>query len=379
MSNSIAFFPWVSLEEPVTVGPLRLIPYERGAQPGDRENVAQADLDGVLRAYALNKNEVVSAGTLMELGDWRLGQEADSPHRSNLFRTRELIAFAALAERRLFLGHFDYCNFDTYSFVVQHYEPGHTQGFSFATRRRDGGTKHMWTAGDFAFLKPAHVDGNARMKFDGAFLGALLAADEAKSLPYEAVVEFNRANTDSQDVPTHTEIVLTKSAFEYLFDIGQGVNEFADALRAVVPERRGDDPPEGPLEQRWRDARPKASRPLDAWAREFSDVRGGAAHGKKRGGARFVWSELAHLAFASILFPLLLKKRLAGASYALRERDAVELERIEDYLMYDPFLTVNPSGHPWSHVYDERVLGEVMQRGLRREMEKIDWANVPKE
>lgn len=377
--NSIAFFPWVSIDEALTVGPLRLIPYERGEQPGNGDHVAQADIDGVLRAYALSKGEVVSGATLMEYGEWRLGQEADASVRSQLFRARELVAFAALAERRLFLGHFEYCNFDTYSFVVQHYQAGHTGAFSFATRRRDGGTKHQWTANDFAFQKPSHVDAYACMQFDHAFVGALLQADEAGTLPYEAIVEFDRANTDSQDVPTHAEMVLTKSAFEYLFNIGQAVNEFVEALRVAVRGRGSDDAPVGPLEQRWREARPNASRPLEAWAREFCDARGGAAHGQKRGGERFVWSEQAHLAFASILLPLLVKQRLQGPSFPVPERDALELERIEDYLMYDPFSVADPMQHPWNRVYDERVLGEVTRRGLRREMEKIDWANLPKE
>lgn len=378
MPNSIAFFPWVSIEEPLTVGPLRLVPYERGEQPGDGEQVAQADIDGVLRAYAVSKGEVVSVATLMEFGEWRVGQEADGAVRSKLFRARELVAFAALAERRLFQGHFAYSNFDTYSFIVQHYQAGHTGSFSFSTRRRDGGTQHVWSANDFAFPKPSHVDGHACVNLDHAFLGAMLRADEAGTLPYEAIVEFNRANTDSLDVPTQTEIVLTKSAFEYLFGIGQRVDEFVDALRSVIPKRQGDDAPKGPLEQHWREARPKASGPLEAWAREFCAVRGGAAHGQRRGGERFVWSEKSHLAFASILFPLALKQRAQGSAYPLRERDAVELERIEDYLMYDPFAGQDPVNHPWNRVY-ERVLREVMLRGLRREFEKVDWANLPKE
>jgi hypothetical protein len=115
------------------------------------------------------------------------------------------------------------------------------------------------------------------MKFDSAFLAGLLKADEDTALPHEAIVEFNRANTDSQDVPSHTEVVLTKSAFEYLFGIGQSAPEFLDALRYLIPERKTDDIPKGPLESRWKEARPKATRPLEARAREFCDVRGGAA------------------------------------------------------------------------------------------------------
>lgn len=382
MPRAIAFFPWVTIEEARTVGSLRLLPYDSSERSGTSDHVAQADIDGVLAAYALSKNELVSRVTLVELGAWNSGDDVDPETQSKLFTARELVAFAALAERRLFRGHFDYCNFDTYAFVVQYFQPGKTGSFSFSTRRRDSVTRHLWTAQDFAFLKPLHVAAHARMQFENGFLEALLRAADEGRLPYEPIIEFNRANTDSEDVPTHLEVVLTKSAFEYLFDIGQGVNEFVEGLRQAIPERATADLPDGPVAQRWKDARPKALRPLEAWAREFCDLRGGAAHGQKRGGARFVWSEEAHLAFASILFPLLIKRRLQDSIYALRERDAVEIESVEDYLMYDPFQGRDPevqeADHPWNRVYDG-VAGEVMRRGIAREVRKIDWADLPKE
>jgi hypothetical protein len=182
--------------------------------------------------------------------------------RSRLFRARELVGFAALAGRRLFQGHFDYCNFDTYAFIIQHYDPGNPGAFSFSTRRRDSVTQHLRNADEFAFMKPLHVASHAQMRFDSGFLAGLLKADEGGALPYEAIVELNRANTDSPDVPSHTEVVLTKSAFEYLFGIGQSAPEFVDTLWHVIPERKADDMPKGPLESRWKEARPKAMRPI---------------------------------------------------------------------------------------------------------------------
>ena len=241
----------------------------------------------------------------------------------------------------------------------------------------------MWRSEEFAFVMPLHVESKATMKLDESLLEALLKADEADELPYAAIVEFDRANTDSENVPTHIEIVLTKSAFEYFFDISQNVNDFVSELRKVIPERDVATKSAGPLAQRWRDARPKAFRPLEAWAREFCDVRGGAAHGKSRDSARFVWSEVAHLAFTSILFPLLVKQRLANENFlAMDERDALELAWIEDYFMHDPFAARprdSEHEHPWSAIYSHNVLGEIMRRGIEREMGKIDWNNLPSE
>jgi hypothetical protein len=50
--------------------------------------------------------------------------------------------------------------------------------------------------------------------------------------------------------------------------------------------------------------------------------------------------------------------------------------------MYDPFQGQDPevqeADHPWNRVYDG-VAGEVMRRGIAREVRKIDWADLPKE
>jgi hypothetical protein len=105
MSSLIAFFPWVTLDEPLTIGDVRLFPYERGERPGDHGSVTQGDIDGVLAAYATRKNKDVNHATLVEIGEWHLGQESTAEIRADLFRAREFITFAALARRRLFRGH----------------------------------------------------------------------------------------------------------------------------------------------------------------------------------------------------------------------------------------------------------------------------------
>ena len=120
MSNSIAFLPWVSAREISTVGSLRLIPYKRNTLPGNSSHVSQRDIDEVLSEYANRKGVLVECCCLVEIDEWTLGQAADERIRKNLFKARELIAFSALAERRLFRNQ-NYCNFDTYALVMQDY------------------------------------------------------------------------------------------------------------------------------------------------------------------------------------------------------------------------------------------------------------------
>lgn len=379
----IAFFPWVSLDQPLSIGPVRLIPYERGQRPGDLENVSQVDIDGVLAAYATRRNHLVTDATLMELGNWRLGQEADAEVRTNLFRAREFIAFAALGKRRLF-RHFEYCSFDNYAFVLQNYRAGEIGAFSFTTRRRDGGTTSMWDTEEFAFLKPLHVAEDTRVRIDPPLLAALLAADEADRAPFNAIVEFNRANTD-QDGPIHTESVLTKSAFEFLLGISEKADEFVEALLSLVPERAPEQRFGGPLAQR-RPQRKGARemRPLEAWAREFCIRRNEGAHGRRRrADEHFVWSEEAHLAYCSLLFPLLVKVRLANQGFLdMNETDQIELEWIEAYLMHDPFERPADGRlralheHPWNRIHSDEVIGEKLRRHLEAAMQQMDLGEL---
>ena len=88
----------------------------------------------------------------------------------------------------------------------------------------------MWDAKEFTFLKPLHVEPDIKLNIDEPLLAALLAGDGADRVPYEAIVEFNRANTDSPDIPIHTEIVMIKSAFEFLLGVRHEADESVSAL-----------------------------------------------------------------------------------------------------------------------------------------------------
>jgi len=138
----------------------------------------------------------VTRASPLEVGDWHTGAEVDA-HVRTLFLTRQAIGFSALSKRSLFRGHFDYCNYDTYSLVVQRYQQGSNAGmFSFNTRRRDGSTGHMWSSDEFAFHRPNHVDGRAKFDLDRPLLEALLTLGDAAPALLEAMREFNSANTD---------------------------------------------------------------------------------------------------------------------------------------------------------------------------------------
>jgi len=87
---------------------------------------------------------------------------------------------------------------------------------------------------------------------------------------------------------------------------------------------------------------------------EFCDIRGASAHGASRTAPRFVWTALTHLAFASLLFPLLFKKVASQAGIIkLDDYDVERLRRIDAYLLHDPFAfdwKADETTHPWVEI-----------------------------
>lgn len=357
MTKAIAFFPWLQIENPITVGPLRLLPYEKAKLPGDSVNVSQRQLDLVLKAYATHPRKRITAATLLELDEWSTGTDP-SAAMEKLYAAKELLAFTSLSERKLFHGHFDnYCCNDDFALIVQNFTPENTSTFAYSTRRRDGGTSNVWSSEEFSFHRPIHCSTHNSPSQNLDLLAALLP--QRKPNLIESIAEFNHSNTDSQDVLPHVELVMLKSAFELLFEIKQNVGEFCKALdkslSSLAPTKTAD----GPLKAKWLKAQAKASRPLNAWAREFCDRRGVAAHGNSSTSDRFVWPERSHLAFASFLFPLLLKKILSEmGNYKISDYDKNRLRKIDQYVLHDPFSQRSfnrkeSKKHPWAAIDQE--------------------------
>jgi hypothetical protein len=372
--SSVAFFPWVSIAEALTVDTVRLIPYQRGVLPGTLTGVSQQDLDDVLAAYAISPLRAVDRATLLEVGSWTSGDNAANIV-DQLFRVKELISFAAIAKRKLFSAR-EYVNFHTYQLVVQNFSSGSSGTFSFTSRRRDGKVHHLWSTEEFAFHMPHEVISNAKASMDLELLHSMLAADKQSRLPLGAIESFNRANTDSSDVTEESELVMMKCSFEWLFDIGVSSNDFCKAFAAHIPRGEWLGNSDTPVSVRWREARPRATTLLDAWAREFCAIRGSFAHGMNRKADHYVWSPAAHLAFASMIFPLLLKQKLATDGFgSLAERDDIELRSAEAFLTCDPMDSAHfvvEATHPWEEIRTEVVIGEVLRRQLASSYQIIE-------
>jgi hypothetical protein len=124
--------------------------------------------------------------------------------------------------------------------------------------------------------------------------------------------------------------VLVKSAFECLLCIWSNAKEFARALQDCMPDM--DSNPQGPLLDKWKRRFPHAPGILGAWAQEFCALRGAMRMESTGSWITLFWECRAHLAFASILFPLIVKRKLTDASlWEQREVDAERLRRIREF------------------------------------------------
>lgn len=336
MPQVVAFFPWVYLDEPLEVADVRLIPYVRGKLPGNSASALQSDLDAVLSAYALRPGAQVERAVLLEVGEWRTGQETSSEQVTALFKARDEITFAALSRRMLFRRAFSYCGADNYRLTVQRYHSGSADSFAYTTRRRDGASSNMWSSEYFAFYCPLHVY-VVRAEIDVKILAALRRATIENIS--EAIVDFNAANTDASEIPEHAEMVMAKCALEWLYGVDENWlslwKALQNALRSLpipsrVPHLEGAD--ESPWKKRWGD------RPLlEAWVKDFCLTRNEAAHGSGRDGKQ-VWTAHKHLMFASLAIPLLVKLELqVKGLLEMDPRDMHRLAQLDAYISHDPY------------------------------------------
>ncbi|MDE3022675.1 MAG: hypothetical protein KGI54_12595 [Pseudomonadota bacterium] len=338
MSKAIAFFPWVYINEQQEIGPIKFLPYQRNKLPGNLTHTNQNEIDEVFAAYADLTNKAINRAIILEFDDWHTGMDIPNENIDYLFQVKELIAFSALSKRNFFQQPNDYCNYDTYTLIIQKFSPDKIKTFSYTTRRRDGNTKHLWSSTNrFAFYQPEHVVGITDIKIDSNLLSVLLSLPEdKKDRYYESIKEFNAANTDSRTIPEHVEIVMCKSAFECLLDIDEKMDEFVKTIKVLLKDIDGCSC-EGPLKAAWA-KRWGNKQPIYAWANEFCVIRGNSAHGKCRTNSKLVWQVDRHLLFAAVFFPLMLKKTLYDNKlFSMNHYDFEKLKLIDKYILNDPF------------------------------------------
>ncbi|MCD6076077.1 MAG: hypothetical protein K0R89_15 [Ramlibacter sp.] len=345
--STVFFLPWVRLKEPVTLGDVQLIPYQRNQQPGSLGNVTQLELDELLGNYGERSYNPggpawapIQAAVLVHWRGTVFGADVPDNEISGRMLTGEMLAVAALAARQY--GNFlAYVNRDQVRMIGQTFEPIRPRAVLAVSRRRDGGTNHMLhrTDGGPEFIRPLHVDRSSHLEVDEHLFVALQGCigDPQWAHVREAILVFNSANTDSDSVSDELELVLMRIAFEALLRADHTVSDLSQRLRSelsmTAPLREW---PVGEFDAaKWR-SRWTADRPITAWVQDFCAARNRSAHAKTAGSEAPVWSDRNHLMFSSWLLPLVLKAVLAREGrYTLGPYEADCLQMCELFLAAD--------------------------------------------
>ncbi len=322
----LAFFPWLTIEEPIEVGRFRLVPFERGQAPGGAGTVEQALIDGVLAPFLDRPSRPVNVATIARLGGRAYTADLDEEERNELFVFSQVTAFAGLAAREYCnVGTARYCNASDFSFLIQGFrdEPN---GTVFTVRRRDGATTVRVTADAYQVLAPPQRSFTGPIRIDTPLVQGFLGARGAPlwNRLFEAIGPFLRANTDSADVAEQTEVVDMVGAFERVLGVWSAKKLRRELERHFRPSE-GISPSAAPRIPPERQDGPSVRH---FWMGDLYALRNAHAHGDQAAPATQVWDRAEHLLLAAYAFPLLVKSLLHEEGfYALTDddREAIDL------------------------------------------------------
>jgi len=270
----------------------------------------------------------------------------------------ELLATSGLSEREFFtIGSIGYQNRDNFRLVIQSYSEDPSTGAAIKTRKRDGNTTNFWPSDSYRVRKPEHL--NSRHDIDLPLLNSLLELQKSQEWDrvYEAILNFNLANTDNIEFSEHIEAVLLTAAFERLLNCRSGKeHDLANAVTSVLQPNQNVATSSCSLFQGDpHDGLRRCPTLREAWIRDFFRLRGTLAHGQVESRYSSVWILKAHLLLASFAFPIALKRDLAQLGvYAWTEKDQEHLDLFERLLCEDLFQPSGPqddhNSFPWPRI-----------------------------
>lgn len=334
--SMVAFYPWLAIDERLSVGRFDLLPWNREDQdPRFWDAETQATLDALLAPFMRTPTSPIRRAVVVQGAARGPLEDLDEEARAEFFDLNELVTFSGLAARRFFIDT-GYCNATNFTPVVQGFtEVGN--GTVIRTRRRDGHTDIRIPGRWHREEVPPHVFLGASVGIDVNLLSGLVGArDEEGWAPYGLSIPlFNRANTDGTTMPERAELILAVCAFERLLDSEANERDLATKFHGGLPVRA---PRSIAQCERIHERDRQRASIREVWMRDLFRTRGSLAHGHSERANRAMWEQREHLLLAAFVFPLLVKHCLATTGrYALTEDDVVGTESFERLASIHPF------------------------------------------
>jgi hypothetical protein len=316
---SFHFMPWLRLQKPYTVGEIALIPWRRDNPPQEFTSDEIEKVDSVLSSYKSPNGEPVRQFTVVRFGTRKLLADVDQDYREYLWDSVSLACLSGLAAREYLINDDPYCNADCFLVHGQRFPEGvdHLLGTSLFTVRCGQLALSYQSLKDISFFEPRHVSQVRLVTLDEALLAALAQFRDTQRKGQEgrwarwrdAIVCFNRANTDSMDyVLWQADWVLLCSAFQRLLEAGRKSETAAEKFAASFL------PANYPL--------PIDTGLLHEWQEDFQTLRGKFyAHGVLKSPSTSDYG-VRHLPLAIVAFPLLVRVLLhEEGAYQLSDDD----------------------------------------------------------
>jgi hypothetical protein len=375
----LQFLPWCSGEGASDLGALELVPHRVGAKgPFSCEEDA-ATVDGILRSFVgvscPPKGDEENVAELFPVREVLIARwkDRDPLHvldDGEVELSRELVdlfAFACAANRDYFIGPpWHYCNRDVFTFYVHRFTRRHG-ATTFTARRVDG--HHDQIIAHPRITAPLHINPCVGRKAnpDEALLAALLEAREAIEGEWErwidAIRSFLAANTDSDAISIHQELVFACGAFQRFLDSSEDREVAKRFARIMCPENEitvGD--------VRRLAAIPGAPQQLSVrefWMLELQRVRHAPAHGAGRVSKPSPWLPREHLFLTAIAFPLAVKAALISRDlYSASSDDVDHASALEPLAAVEDFFRPMDGDRFWWH----RVLNDLKHERLMARM-----------
>lgn len=345
MTRLIAFFPWLFLKEPVTVGEVVIVPFrDESGKVSEAIVDLQPSLEKLLSSYTDIKGNPVKNCTVATISArnpiWDLVFEED---REKVQLASQLLSLASISRNDFNAQLGCYANSTKFQFFLQSFtEP--VDFIAIGVRRRDGSTMDGgYKHGEIKFSVPLQARSLEPVCIDKDLVNGLTRALQAGSKTTQvlraALAFFNLANTDSDVMMEETELILMGSVFEQLFDaensayrLGKKFGELFKPYGSVTVETALGVRPGIKLDPE-NEAAQKQWFVHQKWMEELHQLRSKYIHGESTTKRDWGWIRLEHLIMAAFVFPLSVKLLLSQEGhYTLTDDDIGSCHAIDQLL-----------------------------------------------
>lgn len=378
--GKLAFFPWLTLPEPVLVGGFRFVPVET-VNPGPKigEDIAKTAKALFSRYVDVHGKPVQKCTVALRP---RHSKAWDIPERlwTRLFQASNCLALVAMAEQRFFEQLSPHINATLFRPTVQGVTPGQDR-LSLLVRRRDGG---LGVGGlrfkDVHFQMPIEAHETECPPPAHRLAKALDKARTNRTATWSAIVEslpfFLHGHSETAEMPDETCVMLSALAFERLLaspgkklnnanDVSESFAKLWDGystLTVANAKRVSIDPhpKHGHSQSAW---------PIHRkWIKELYEARSKQAHGGSNPDRSSNWQPWQHIVIAAFSYPLSVKLRLAAeGSYLLDARELGACDAL-DNLLDSNWGSGWKNPPEWSSILSmsqgTREIDEILERAL---------------